>query len=121
MQVPSMHSVTLRFVADNPGVWLFHCKRSLFWRSEFKLSVDPGHIEWHLQAGLAVQIVEAPLEMQQRNSVPQTFFEQCDALGQPHSGNAAGKPSTTDLKGLKSGPFAQVLGWKTEGILAMTG
>lgn len=26
VQVPSMNSVTLRLVADNPGVWLFHCK-----------------------------------------------------------------------------------------------
>lgn len=27
VQIPSMHSVTLRVVADNPGVWLLHCKR----------------------------------------------------------------------------------------------
>ena len=26
VQVPSMHSVTLRVVADNPGAWFFHCK-----------------------------------------------------------------------------------------------
>jgi iron transport multicopper oxidase len=25
VQVPSMHSVTLRVIADNPGTWLFHC------------------------------------------------------------------------------------------------
>jgi len=25
VQIPSNHSATLRFVADNPGVWLFHC------------------------------------------------------------------------------------------------
>lgn len=25
VQVPSMHSITLRVIADNPGVWLFHC------------------------------------------------------------------------------------------------
>jgi len=25
VQVPSMSSVTLRVIADNPGVWLFHC------------------------------------------------------------------------------------------------
>ncbi|KAI8611842.1 Cupredoxin [Chytriomyces sp. MP71] len=33
--------VMIRFVADNPGVWLFHC-----------------HIGWHLSAGLAVAFVE---------------------------------------------------------------
>ena len=25
IQVRSMHPVTLRVVADNPGTWLFHC------------------------------------------------------------------------------------------------
>ncbi|KAJ7504871.1 multicopper oxidase, partial [Mycena galericulata] len=37
-------SATLRFVADNPGTWFFHC-----------------HIEWHLEAGFAVQLIETPL------------------------------------------------------------
>lgn len=30
--VPSMGSVTLRLVADNPGAWIFHCK---FWMNYF--------------------------------------------------------------------------------------
>ena len=29
VQIPSMHSATLRFVADNPGVWFFHCAFSV--------------------------------------------------------------------------------------------
>lgn len=33
IQILSMHSATLRFVADNPGAWLFHC-----------------HIDWHLSS-----------------------------------------------------------------------
>ena len=33
---------TIRFMADNPGVWLFHC-----------------HIEWHIQSGLSMTIVES--------------------------------------------------------------
>ncbi|KAI8819717.1 laccase [Fimicolochytrium jonesii] len=36
-------SQTLRFVADNPGVWFMHC-----------------HIDWHLEQGLAVIFVERP-------------------------------------------------------------
>ena len=32
----------LRFVADNPGVWFFHC-----------------HIDWHLMMGLAMTIIES--------------------------------------------------------------
>jgi len=27
--IPQGHSATLRFVADNPGAWLFHCESSL--------------------------------------------------------------------------------------------
>jgi iron transport multicopper oxidase len=33
---------TIRFIADNPGVWLLHC-----------------HIEWHIQSGLTMTIVES--------------------------------------------------------------
>ena len=25
VQIPSMHSATIRIVADNPGAWLMHC------------------------------------------------------------------------------------------------
>ena len=32
---------TIRFMSDNPGVWLLHC-----------------HIEWHIQSGLTMTIVE---------------------------------------------------------------
>ncbi|TPX35996.1 hypothetical protein SmJEL517_g01854 [Synchytrium microbalum] len=31
----------IRFIADNPGAWMFHC-----------------HIEWHLMAGLAATVIE---------------------------------------------------------------
>ncbi|KAG6872477.1 hypothetical protein C0995_009411 [Termitomyces sp. Mi166 len=104
VQIPSMHSATLRVVADNPGVWFLHC-----------------HIEWHLEAGLAIQFIEAPLLAQQRNSPPQIMRDHCSALGKPTSGNAAGIASTTDLTGLPLGPFPQILGWRPKGIGAMFG
>jgi len=108
VQVPSGASVSLRTMADNPGAWLFHC-----------------HIEWHFEAGLAVTLIEAPLEMQQRaqtaQSPPTALEQQCLALNLPVSGNAAGHASTTDLSGLQLGPFPQNDGWHTKGILALTG
>ncbi|KAL9709960.1 ferroxidase fet3 [Leucoagaricus gongylophorus] len=103
-QIPPMGSITLRVVADNPGVWFFHC-----------------HIEWHLEAGLAIQLIEAPLTAQQRNQVPQKLKDNCEALGMPVSGNAVGLASTTDLPGLTVGPFQQNLGWHARGIGAMFG
>ncbi|KIM79223.1 Ferroxidase [Piloderma croceum F 1598] len=81
-------SATLRFVADNPGVWFMHC-----------------HIEWHLEAGLVVEFIEAPLSIQQHNDVPQFMYNQCRTDGTPYSGNAAGHASTTDLSGLPLGPY----------------
>ncbi|KAG8714085.1 laccase, multicopper oxidase, benzenediol:oxygen oxidorectuctase [Ceratobasidium sp. 394] len=38
--------VILRFKTDNPGPWFVHC-----------------HIDWHLEAGLAVVFAEAPEEV----------------------------------------------------------
>lgn len=49
------------------------------------------------------------------------MFKQCDALGVPTTGNAAGHNSTTDLSGLSIGPFLQNNGWHARGIGAMTG
>ncbi|SJL16155.1 related to iron transport multicopper oxidase [Armillaria ostoyae] len=104
VHVPSMSSITLRVVADNPGTWFLHC-----------------HIEWHLQAGLAITLIEAPLVAQQRNTVPQAIYDNCKALNTPFSGNAAGHESATDLSGLTLGPFPQKLGWHSKGIGAMAG
>lgn len=81
----------------------------------------PGHIEWHLESGLAIQLIEAPLLAQQRNTVPQVMYDHCKAQGMLYSGNAAGHASPTDLSGLKEGPFPQKLGWRPKGIVAMTG
>ncbi|KAF7341807.1 Laccase 17 [Mycena sanguinolenta] len=40
--------VIIRFRADNPGPWFLHC-----------------HIDWHLEAGLAVVFAEAPADQRQ--------------------------------------------------------
>ncbi|KZT07992.1 multicopper oxidase [Laetiporus sulphureus 93-53] len=102
--IPSGAAYTLRFIADNPGAWFFHC-----------------HIEWHLEVGLAVEIIEAPLIAQERNSMPSSMNDQCATLGKPYSGNAAGHASATDLSGLTTGPFIQNNGWHPRGIGAMFG
>jgi iron transport multicopper oxidase len=75
----------IRFRADNPGAWIFHC-----------------HIDWHLEAGLAVIFISAPDVAQQRMTLPQAFIDVCEAGGTPGTGNAAGKEGL-DLKGAPSG------------------
>ena len=62
----------LRFRADNPGIWLFHC-----------------HIEWHVQSGLMMTMVEAP-EMLRRRHIPQQHLDACQKYGMKTKGNAAG-------------------------------
>ncbi|KIJ51820.1 multicopper oxidase [Sphaerobolus stellatus SS14] len=104
VQMPSMGVAYLRLRADNPGAWLFHC-----------------HIEWHLDAGLAVSFIEAPLEAQKSIKAPSYVDSQCLAQGLPISGNAAGHNSTTDLTGLPLGPYPQNNGWHARGIGAMAG
>ncbi|KAJ1952865.1 ferroxidase fet3, partial [Dipsacomyces acuminosporus] len=84
--IPSMEYVVIRFRADNPGAWLFHC-----------------HVEWHVQAGLSMVFIEAPDVMQKRISVPQQIYDQCKAANIPTAGNAAGRQGH-DLQGAPDGP-----------------
>ena len=65
--------------------------------------------------------LEAPTLVQQRGSIPPYLTSQCQQLGMPISGNAAGHASTTDLSGLTVGPFPQRNGWHSKGIGAMAG
>lgn len=64
--------VVIRFTADNPGVWLFHC-----------------HIEWHVVMGLLATIVEIPDELNGM-SIPSDHANVCQLQNIPTSGNAAG-------------------------------
>jgi hypothetical protein len=41
--VPAQSHVVIRFMADNPGVWILHC-----------------HISWHQEGGMAATLLERP-------------------------------------------------------------
>ncbi|KAF9360897.1 hypothetical protein BGX26_007100 [Mortierella sp. AD094] len=99
--VPSEQNVAIRFRATNPGVWLFHC-----------------HIEWHLQAGLAVTFIEAPELMPSVLKIDQSHIDHCKALGIPYSGNAAGKDGL-DLAGANLGPDPLPGTFTGKGIVAL--
>ncbi|KAG5361445.1 Iron transport multicopper oxidase FET3 [Yarrowia sp. E02] len=62
----------LRYRANNPGVWFFHC-----------------HIEWHMSQGLALVMVEAPAEIKKKQTVPENHLQVCQAGNVPTLGNAA--------------------------------
>jgi iron transport multicopper oxidase len=102
--IPPGGKVVLRWRADNPGAWFFHC-----------------HIDWHLSSGLAAVFIEAPEQMQEKLTVPQFMLDQCAAQNIPTTGNVVGKMSTTDTKGEAWGPVPLKMGWTPKAIGALAG
>jgi iron transport multicopper oxidase len=103
--IPPTGNVVLRWRADNPGAWFFHC-----------------HIDWHLSSGLAAVFVEAPEVFQQNASiVPNAIYDQCKYWNTATTGNVVGLNSTTDFKGQPWGPFPLVMGWTPKAIGALAG
>lgn len=103
LTVEPMSNFVIRFRADNPGIWIFHC-----------------HIEWHMDSGLVATMVEAPAVLQQEMTVPQDFLDLCEADGIATSGNAAGNTEDwLDLSGQPSMlPFLPP-GFTTKGYVAL--
>jgi len=73
--VPANGYVVIRFKADNPGTWFFHC-----------------HIDLHLVGGMAATIVEAPDVLQGQLTVPAAGSALCSKGNYPSSGNCNGEP-----------------------------
>jgi iron transport multicopper oxidase len=96
--------IVLRFAADNPGVWLFHC-----------------HIEWHVDQGLVATMVEAPLEIQKSLTIPKNHLDACNVNNVPTAGNAAGNTlDLLDLSGANAAPKPLPAGFTARGIVALT-
>ncbi|KAK5054017.1 hypothetical protein LTR84_001979 [Exophiala bonariae] len=101
---PNGHLV-MRFRADNPGVWLFHC-----------------HIEWHVDSGLIMQFVEAPLVLQETLTIPEDHFAACAAVSPPVPtiGNAAANTKDyLDLTGQNLPHAPLPSGFTARGIVAL--
>jgi len=71
--VPNHGYVVLRFKADNPGVWFFHC-----------------HTDWHAATGLGVVFIEAPDSIRKEINLSDQDMEICQKKGISVVGNAAG-------------------------------
>jgi iron transport multicopper oxidase len=80
--VNSNSYVIIRFKADNPGVWLFHC-----------------HIERHAVMGLIATIIESPDDLA-GGVIPEDHQAICRSQNIPLAGNAAGNTQNfLDLSG----------------------
>lgn len=104
VMVPAGGSATIRWVADNPGEWLFHC-----------------HIQPHLNSGLAAIFVEAPSVAQSRLTLPSYATDACNAMGISTTGNAGGIDSTTDFGTLALEVPPLVTGWTPAAVGSVVG
>ncbi|KAJ2158578.1 ferroxidase fet3 [Coemansia sp. RSA 552] len=73
--VPPWRYAKLRFRADNPGTWLFHC-----------------HMDIHFGMGMALTLVEGPEVLQKTAAIPEHMLDMCKSQGIGVSGNGAGNP-----------------------------
>lgn len=99
--------MVLRFKANNPGVWFFHC-----------------HVDWHLEQGLAITLVEAPHDLQKQQEIGHpSHIHACKAANMPFEGNAAGRFGTTEEWLDLSGENVQLdplpAGFTTKGYVAI--
>lgn len=99
--------IVIRFKANNPGVWFFHC-----------------HVDWHLEQGLAITLIEAPFEVQSNQAISSNHWDACKLGNVSLKGNAAGnygdsKDSWYDLGGenLQAKPLPP--GFTTKGYIAI--
>ncbi|SCU83499.1 LADA_0C11804g1_1 [Lachancea dasiensis] len=98
---PNGH-IVLRFVANNPGIWMFHC-----------------HVDWHLEQGLAALFIEAPLQLQANEALTENFKQVCSTGDVPVAGNAAGHVDDwLNLAGLPRQPDPLPEGFTWKGYVA---
>ncbi|CAK7894613.1 iron transport multicopper oxidase Fet3p [[Candida] anglica] len=103
--VKEQSNIVLRFRADNPGVWFFHC-----------------HIEWHLDQGLALTLIEAPeqLNADPRQKLTENHKDICTKAGMSWNGNAAGNTKNfLDLTGQNVQHKPLPAGFTARGIVAL--
>ncbi|PNS17401.1 Iron transport multicopper oxidase [Sphaceloma murrayae] len=103
LMVRPQSNFVIRFKADNPGVWLFHC-----------------HLDWHLVSGLVATMVEDPEALQKSLVVPEDHWQVCREAGTKTAGNAAGNTvDLLDLTGERQAPGPIPAGFTAKGIVAM--
>ncbi|KAL6451112.1 FET3 Iron transport multicopper oxidase FET3 [Candida maltosa Xu316] len=103
VEVKANGFMVLRFKANNPGVWFFHC-----------------HVDWHLEQGLALLLIENPLEIKNSQSkISSNHIDACEAVGMKYKGNAAGNLDFLDLHGENLQPKPLPPGFTFKGYTAM--
>jgi iron transport multicopper oxidase len=85
---PPSGYLVIRFKADNPGVWMYHC-----------------HMVFHLAAGMTVTLIESPDILQRTLTVDQQALDLCHEQKIPTAGNCAGDTvNVLDTSGCNNNP-----------------
>lgn len=91
----------MRFRANNPGVWFFHC-----------------HLDFHLEQGLAITLIEAPDLI--NIELPESHKNLCKLAGMGWEGNAAGNTKDfLDLTGENLQPQPLPEGFTLKGYIGL--
>ncbi|KAJ1932874.1 ferroxidase fet3, partial [Linderina macrospora] len=90
MEIPPNSYIKVRFRADNPGVWVYHCHVNIHGSPE--------------SLRMLMTFVEAPDVLQKTQTIPKKFIRNCEMSGIKTSGNAAGNQGL-DMTGLPPIPY----------------
>ncbi|KAJ2846762.1 ferroxidase fet3 [Coemansia brasiliensis] len=85
--IPPHEFALVRFKADNPGVWLFHC-----------------HMAFHAEQGMMATFIEDPYYIRNGTNLPKEYSDNCKQMGIPLAGNAMGH-NGLNLPDEPKGPF----------------
>jgi iron transport multicopper oxidase len=81
ISVPAAGWALIRIVADNPGVWAFHC-----------------HIDWHMAAGMMATLIEAPDVLRvSPTHIPEDFRFLCEGAYALQQNMSVHYPSMHDM------------------------
>lgn len=96
-------NLVIRFKADNPGVWFFHC-----------------HVDYHVaMQGLLITLIESPSLLQQNLQLTVDQQRICNASNVPYLGNALGNSDFLNLKGEPLQPKPLPPGFTFKGYVAL--
>ncbi|KAJ1948098.1 ferroxidase fet3, partial [Linderina macrospora] len=90
MEIPPFSYMKVRFRADNPGVWLYHCHINIHGSTE--------------SLRMLMTFIEAPDVLQKTQTIPPKLIRHCQMSGIKASGNAAGNQGL-DMTGLSPVPY----------------
>jgi iron transport multicopper oxidase len=87
---PASGYLVIRFKADNPGVWMFHCHMEFHGTNGYRAFSAAKADRTIVEAGMMVTMIESPDILQKTVPVARIQLDICLKQGIPTQGNCAG-------------------------------